>query len=429
MKNAILSLLLLGALGAGFLAGAWYNQRERVSAAGVHARKVLYYVDPMHPAYKSDKPGVAPDCGMQLVPVYAGDVRNGASSPRLGGGVAPIEAGTLFISPEQQQIIGVRVSPAEKRSATGRLRLYGRVAPDETRLYTITAGISGFIRTISAVTTGSHVRKNDVLATLSAPEARALIQAYLVTLDVLERTKKSGDGPAAIDLAGAGLQQTTDRLLTLGMSSEQIEEIGRTRQVPSTIRITAPDDGFVLARPVSIGQKFDRGNELYRIADLRRVWILADVFGPEAEHVRPGTNVRVSVPGRSTSLTARVSTAVLPQFDPVSQAVRLRLEADNPGYVLRPDMFVDVDLPVTLPPAITVPVDAILDSGREKTVFVDRGDGMFEGRRVRTGWRFGERVEIIEGLSAGEQVVVSGAFLLDSETRIRRAGADTGSRR
>src|SRR5207237_5672730 len=228
---------------------------------------------------------------------------------------------------------------------------------------------------------------------------------------------------------GAGLQQTTDRLLTLGMSSEQIEEIGRTRQVPSTIRITAPDDGFVLARPVSIGQKFDRGNELYRIADLRRVWILADVFGPEAEHVRPGTNVRVSIPGRTPTLTARVSTAVLPQFDPVSQAVRLRVEADNPGYVLRPDMFVDVDLPVTLPPAITVPVDAILDSGREKTVFVDRGDGMFEGRRGRTGWRFGERVEIMEGLSAGEQVVVLGSLRLDSETRIRRAGADTGSRR
>jgi Cu(I)/Ag(I) efflux system membrane fusion protein len=245
---------------------------------------------------------------------------------------------------------------------------------------------------------------------------------------VLDRSRKAGDSPAQIGLASASLQIAVDRLLTLGMSSLQIDEIGRTRQVPPNIKITAPADGFVLARNVSTGQKFERGDELFRIADLRRVWILADVFGPEVEHVQPGAVAQVSAPGRTSSLRARVSSAVLPQFDPVSQSVKVRLEADNPGYLLRPDMFVDVDLLITLPPAIAVPVDAVVDSGLKKTVFVERGDGVFEARHVETGWRFGDRVQIVKGLTTGERVVVSGTFLLDSESRMRGAGADIGSR-
>jgi RND family efflux transporter MFP subunit len=295
-------------------------------------------------------------------------------------------------------------------------------------VYRIDVGIDGFIRELSSVTTGSHVRKSDWLATLSAPEARSPIQSYLVTLDVLDRTRKGGDNQTAIDLASASVQQTIDRLLTLGMSSVQIDEIRQTRQVPHTIRIAAPADGFVLARHVSVGQKFERGDELYRIADLRRVWILADVFGPEAEDVRPGMVARVSLPGRRRSFDARVSRDVLPQFDAASQSVKVRLEAGNPDYLLRPDMFVDVDLVITLPPTISVPADALLDTGLKKTVFVERSAGVFEPREVETGWRFGGRVQIINGLVPGDRVVVSGTFLLDSESRLRHTTPDVGSR-
>ena len=115
---------------------------------------------------------------------------------------------------------------------------------------------------------------------------------------------------------------------------------------------------------------------------------------------------------------ARVS-KILPQFDACSRTLKVRLEADNDDYALRPDMFVDVECPVTLPPAITVPIDALLDSGLRKTVFVDRGNGLFEPRQVETGWRFGDRVEIVKGLKPGERIVVSGNFLLDSESRMR----------
>jgi multidrug efflux pump subunit AcrA (membrane-fusion protein) len=125
-------------------------------------------------------------------------------------------------------------------------------------------------------------------------------------------------------------------------------------------------------------------------------------------------------------MRATASRAVVPQFDPLNQTARVRLEADNPGFALRPDMFVDVHLPIALPAAIAVPVDAVLDAGLKKRVFVERADGAFEPREVQTGWRFGDRVEIVNGLSAGDRVVVAGTFLLDSESRMRHsAGATT----
>jgi Cu(I)/Ag(I) efflux system membrane fusion protein len=196
----------------------------------------------------------------------------------------------------------------------------------------------------------------------------------------------------------------------------------RTREMPEAIQIVAPADGLVLARNIWPGQRFERGAEWYRIADLRHAWILADVFEQEAPHLRPGTQATVSLPGQSTGIGARVA-SVLPQFDGTTRTLKVRLEADNPHYGLRPDMFVDVDLKITVPSSITVPADAVLDSGVATTVFVERGNGQFEQRPVETGWRLGDRIEIVKGLEHGERVVAAGTFLLDSESRMRKGGA------
>ena len=439
MTKPQLSFVLLGVLAAGFVAGSWYNERERVSADSLHPRNILYYVDPMHPAYTSDRPGTAPDCGMVLQPVYAGagDVvpvtahadHTAGAGHAVAGSHGEAASGTITVDAAKQQLIGVRVRPVEQRSATERLRLYGRVAVDETRLYRINIGLEGLIRDLSRVTTGSHVRKDEWLATLSAPDARAPIQGYLVALDVLDRATKDAEGPGPLTMAAASTQQSIDRLLTLGMSSPQIQEIARTRQLPTQLKITAPEDGFVLARNVSIGQKFQRGDELYRIADLRRVWILADVFGRDTELVRPGMAAEVSLPGRGRTLRATISRDVLPQFDQASQALKVRLDVDNRDYLLRPDMFVDVELPIAFPAAIAVPAEAVLDSGVKKTVFVERSEGVFEPREVETGWRSGGMIEVVNGLSEGDRIAVSGTFLLDSESRIRSSEPHTSLHR
>ena len=402
--------LLLAA--ASIAAGSWYGRRE-ASASDLRARTVLYYVDPMHPAYQSDKPGTAPDCGMALEPVYEGSPQ---AATRAG------DPAVVRVSPDTQKQLGVRVQIVEKASGTERLRLYGRVAPDETRLYRVNVGIDGYVREISTVTTGSQVKANEWLATFSAPDARTTIQSYLVALDAVENgVLRPATAPGPVDtVAAANLESAADQLLTLGMSRPQIDEIRKTHVIPTTIKIAAPAAGFVIARNLTAGEKITSGEELFRIADLRRVWILADVAGPEAAYVRAGMIAEVSVPGRAAAIRAKVSGAVLPQFDAASQSTRIRLEAENPGALLRPDMLVDVHLQIALPAAISIPVDAVVDAGLKKRVFAERADGTFEPREIETGWRFGDRVEIVKGLAAGDRVVVAGTFLLDSESRMRR---------
>jgi membrane fusion protein, copper/silver efflux system len=422
MKKAAFAIFLLLFFAGAFRAGVWFNQRAAARNGHVGERKVLYYVDPMHPAYKSDKPGIAPDCGMQLVAVYADEGAAALAHTADSG----MPAGTVSISPEKQQLIGVRVSRVEEAFGPHTLRLFGRVAPDEARVYKLNAGIEGYVQEVAEATTGSQVKKNQLLATFSAPNATMTIQTYILNLGAEDRFKKSAaEGSPegqSVPAANANVQQRIQQLQNVGMSVLQMEEIKRTRQIPESIKILAPADGFVLARNVSPGQKFERGAEWYRIADLSRVWILADVFENDVQYLRPGVGAQVSLPNQKKTLAARV-TDVLPQFDPATRTLKVRLELDNPGFAFRPDMFVNVELPIKLPPGISVPVDAVLDSGTKTTVFVDRGKGVFEPRKVETGWHFGNRVQIVKGLMAGEQVVVSGNFLIDSESRLTAAAA------
>ncbi|HET6491122.1 MAG TPA: efflux RND transporter periplasmic adaptor subunit [Syntrophales bacterium] len=331
--------------------------------------------------------------------------------------------GMVRVSPDRQQLVGVRLATVEKVPETHTLRLLGRVATDETRIYQIIAPVDGWIRDTYNNSTGTLVKKDEPLASFYSPEFLSAQQAYFYALNSLDRFEASeNETPGQISQTKANIQQYSDALRNLGMGDKQIEEIGKTRKRTQNIQITAPTAGFILARNVSPGRKFSRGTELFKIADLRRIWILADLFENEADYVKPGKIVKVTLPNQKKVLQARVS-GVLPQFDPATRTLKVRLETDNPGYVLRPDMFVDVELPVTFPPAIAVPADAILDSGLKKTVFVDRGNGYFEPREVETGWRFANRVEIVKGLEPGEKIVVSGNFLIDSESRMELAAA------
>jgi multidrug efflux pump subunit AcrA (membrane-fusion protein) len=174
-------------------------------------------------------------------------------------------------------------------------------------------------------------------------------------------------------------------------------------------------------RNVFPNQHFDAGAELYRIVDLSRVWIVVDLFANEAQYLRAGMPVRVLLPGSSrTNMVAHVGT-VLPQFDSASRGLKLRLEADNPELALRPDILVTAEVDVPFPIATTVPVDAVIDTGLQHLVFVDRGNGTLERRAVQTGWRYDNDVEIVDGLQPGERVVSSATFLIDSESRLQSA--------
>ena len=168
----------------------------------------------------------------------------------------------------------------------------------------------------------------------------------------------------------------------------------------------------------SVGQHIEKGTQVYEVADLRQVWIWADVQGADVDMVHPGMVATVTIPGRPTPLTARVSGDVPPQFDAATQTTRVRLDADNAGYTFRPGMLVDVDLQLAYDAATLVPNDAIVPLGTRRSVFVERGEGRFEPRAVTIGRRLGDRTEVLTGLVPGDRIVSSGTFLLDSETRM-----------
>ena len=385
-------------------------------------RRVLYWVDPMHPDYKSDHPGIAPDCGMELEPVYAEPVSASV------GAAAPPPLGSVGIDAARQQLFGIRVASVEKTSGTEKLRLLGRVVPEDTRVFKVDSGMDGFVRETFNDSVGELVQKNQKLASYYGSESLSVESGFLAaTAGVNPTNNKDGNRtmayPGAVSKQGfSSVQGYGDRLRNLGMSEVQIEQMSESRQLPGSIDIVSPVEGFIVARNISPGQHFDRSVEFYRIADLSKVWIVADVYGSEAQNLRPGTVARVTLADQRKSFSARV-TNVLPQVDPMTRTLKLRLEADNPGLALRPDMFVDVELHASVPSGLTVPVDAVIDSGREQRVFVERGAGVFEPREVEVGWRSGDLVQILHGLTEGERVVSSGTFLVDSESRLKSVPA------
>jgi Cu(I)/Ag(I) efflux system membrane fusion protein len=397
-----------------FLTGSWYGQSKATGQRAAGSRRILCYVDPMNPSHTSPEPGLAP-CGMKMEPVYADDEGQKPNSP--------LSPGSIKVTPEKQQIIGVRVATTEKSPYTYTLRTVGKVLADETRTYRVNAFSDGFITKVYNVSTGSLVRRDEPLAAFYSKDLFTALQTYYYAIYALDNLQIGQPIPASQrNLLEAQKRAAEYSLMNLGVSSQQIKDLIRSKEITQEIIINAPATSFVLSRKVTPGQKFVTGEELFQLADLSRVWIVADLYENEAKYVRPGEQVRVTFPNQDDTRQATVS-EVLPEFDPATLTVKVRLEMDNPGFTLRPGMFVDVEFPIQKPPTVNVPVDAIMDSGLKQMVFVDRGNGFFEPRRVKIGWRLGDRVEIAEGLKPGERIVVSGNFLIDSESRMKLAAA------
>jgi membrane fusion protein, copper/silver efflux system len=314
---------------------------------------------------------------------------------------------------------GVPVGSVEPASGAETLHLQGRVAVDETRVRTLNAAVEGNVVRLSGATSGSFVRQGQWLGAFFSADLRSALQAHLTALDVREkdplRQVMAPVPGAPTASASHSARYAAERLLAFGVSARQVEEMRRGRDLPLAIDLYAPTDGLVLSRGVTLGQRFAPGAEWFRIARLDRVWILVDL--PAGLDGLPhGTEAAIQVPGRPGSLPA-VASPVPAWFDASARTLQARLEVDNPGAVLRPDQLVDVSLRVERPPALTVPAGAIVDTGTRREVFVESGPGTFEPRAVVTGWRAGDRVQVVAGLAQGERVALSGAFLVDSESR------------
>jgi len=329
------------------------------------------------------------------------------------------------VNAEQQRLIGVKLGQVVKAPAAGTFRALGRVTLDEARVFPVTAGGDGWVTGIAPdATTGSTVRKGQPLISIYGRDYVAAQRSFLFALQAAEHP---APGPADLQSQTAlTLQEARILLQSLGYGTEQIEQLVQTREVLPETTLTAPVSGVILSRNVFENQRFEKSVQLFRIADLRHVWIVADLSREDAAVVRSGDVATLTV-SNPPSLRIRATVAdVLPPFDPGSRTFKVRLETENPGLALRPDMFVDIEFAFRLGDALTVPVDAVVESGRGHTVFVDLGGGRFEPRAVETGTRLGDRVQILHGLVAGESIVVSGNFLIDSESRTRATAMSGG---
>ena len=376
-------------------------------AAPKGERKILYWYDPMHPKYRSDKPGIAPDCGMQLVPKYADDALN-------------LPPGTVMVSPDRQQLMGVRTTKVERQRLERDISTTGQVAVNETRLAHVHVKVSGFIEKVFVDYPGQGVRKGQPLFTLYSPDLVATEQEYLIA----KRGEKSMSGsefPSVAQGAQSLLASARERLKLWDISDEQIKKLDETGEVSRTLTFYSPASGIVQDRKAFPQTSVTPDTELYTVADLSTVWVNADVYEYEAPYVRVGQPVEMRLsyyPGKVWR--GRIG-FIYPQVDPQSRTVKARIDVPNPGLELKPQMFADVTLKVDYGNVLVVPEDAVLDSGRQQTVFVALGDGHFEPRTVTTGAHLEGKVAILFGLNAGDTIVASGNFLIDSESQLKSA--------
>jgi RND family efflux transporter MFP subunit len=373
-------------------------------------RKVLYWYDPMHPAYKSDKPGIAPDCGVQLVPKYADEEE----------GMEKMPPGTVMISSVKQQLIGVRTGTVQRQRLNRTIRTVAQVQVDETRIARIHVKIAGWVEQVNVDFVGKLVKKGQPLFSLYSPELVSTQQEYLIAL---RAEKDLSSSPFAEVSQGSQslLQAARERLRLWDISEDQIRKLEQTGEVSRTMVLYSPIDGFVMKRNVFERSYVTPDTELYEIADLSTIWVNAEIYEYEVPYVRVGQPATMHLsyfPGRT--YTGKI-TYIYPTIDPTTRTAKVRLEFFNPGFELKPDMFAEVQLQIDHGTQVIVPQEAVLDSGTEQVVFVSHPGGYFEPRKIQIGPRLDDRIVVLAGLKPGETIVTSGNFLIDSESRLKSA--------
>ena len=372
-------------------------------------RRILYYVDAMNPANRSDKPGKAPD-GMDLVPVYEEETpaAHGTAVP----GYVPVK-----ISSERQQLMGIITEEAREMDLEQSIRTVGRVTADETRMYHIHTKFEGYIEQIYVNYIGQYVKEGDPLFSVYSPELLASQREYLLALKAKEQMDGSGQG---LRLPGVDLVESgRERLALWDITREQISQIEKTREPIRALLIRSPVSGFISDKTAIQGMKITPADTLYKITDLSSVWVQADVYEVNLPFVKVGLPAAIQLPYQpGKTLRGRV-TFINPTLDEKTRTVKARLEFPNPGEILKPEMYVDVIFGGTMGRGVAVPDSAVISTGERMIVFVARGDGVFEPREVLTGLKVRGFYEIKKGVAAGEEVVTGANFLLDSESKLK----------
>jgi Cu(I)/Ag(I) efflux system membrane fusion protein len=368
-------------------------------------KKVLYWHDPMVPGQRFDRPGKSPFMDMQLVPVYADGEGGGG-----GNGVV--------VDSRVAQSLGIRTAEVRTGRVSAVLEAPGNVAIDERSVQVIQARTSGFVQHVAVNATLDPVRRGQVLVTVYSPDWIAAQEEYLAV------SRVAADG--GVDLRAAARA----RMLQAGMTPGQVRAVESSGKLQLHAGIVSPVDGVVTEVAVREGMTVSPGTTLFRLADLSRIWVIAEVPEGQARAIAPGQAVRVLPTGATEPLAGTIDT-VLPDVNPATRTIKVRIVLPNQGRRLLPGMFVTARFDSVdsggQEEVLMIPLESVIRTGRRSTVMVDAGTAGFVATEIKTGREAAGMVEVLEGLQAGQKVVTSGQFLIDSEASLRGTAERMGA--
>jgi Cu(I)/Ag(I) efflux system membrane fusion protein len=335
----------------------------------------------------------------------------GAEAPPLPSEHAAHERSPVELDSSRLEAIGIQTEPARWETISRTTRAVATVVPDESRVSHVHTRVAGWIEELYVDTTGQAVRAGEPLAGIFSQELLSSQTEYLSAL------RGAGSGPPS-----AVVEAARTRLAVLGMTEEEIREVEERKEPMRLVTVTAPRSGVVLHRGVSVGTAVDPSTEIVTIADLSQVWVLAEVPESDIPEIALGMTARLDFPSSGRPpFPARVA-FLYPTLTERTRTLRVRFLVGNSRGSLRPGLYGTAELEVAPRRVLTIPRDAVVDTGLEQHVFLVTGPGAFAPRKVTLGVKLGERVEVTEGLTEGEEIVSSGAFLIDSESRLRASG-------
>ncbi len=410
-KQLLVSAPFILAVGLG--GGYWLAQQQKPepTVQPAAAKQPLFYRNPMNPSVTSPVPA-KDNMGMDYVPVYA-DGEAATTDP----------SGTVKIDPVTVQNMGVRTAFAKKTLLSHRVRAVGRVAYDEEHIVRLHPKTEGWIETLRVDKTGQWVKKNEDLLSIYSPQLVASQQEYVLALNNLKVLEKS-----PIEDIRRGAEELVDssreRLKLLDVPAHQLHELTGSRIIKKSLHIHTPAAGIVMQIGAREGQYVTPATELYMIADLSKVWVYADIYEYELPWVGVGDSVEMQLAGVPGRIFKGELAFIYPYAEPETRTIKVRMAFDNAELLLKPDMFAEVIIHAGKQVgAVVVPAEAVIRSGAQTRVLIVQGAGKFEPRQVTTGLSSNGDVAILKGLKAGEEVVTSAQFLIDSESRLKEAMA------
>jgi Cu(I)/Ag(I) efflux system membrane fusion protein len=426
MKSRHFFTLIPLLLAIGFLAAACSHG----GAQGGKDGNIDYYTCSMHPSVKSHDPNAkCPICGMDLIPVLKKGAKPEAGltthvhaeNSEIFGDTNMVEQPTEFMVPvARRQLIGVTYATIEKRPLQSTVRAIGSVAYDKQRHWDFVSRNEGYVQKLLVSSPGDWVEKDQPLLTIYSPDVLTTQREFLDLLRMRDEATKA-HSEATLKSTESLIESAKRRLLQWNLTTNQIAELEQSREAKDTITLYSPFKGVVQNLQVDQGRRVSMGDHLIEVVDLSMVWVWAQFYQDELPLLKKGLPVTIA----SDSYPGEKFNGTIAQIDPfineATRTVRVRIDIPNPDLKLLPDMYVNILLEDNLGEALAVPVNAVLPTGEQNVVFIDKGEGRLEPRFIELGKKYGDYYVIQKGLKAGERVVNSASFLIDAESKVQGA--------